>query len=287
MTAFHPKTSLTDPASPVFGAVSTAVIGALALVDQEKLTEVQRRTVHAATAALTGLYTAATVDQNRTVLVPLNAVAGLAAAAAALRFAKAGDEMDSRIVRWLSSAGVTRPRLCLAAGSAALTFAMFLADRAAARKEEYEAVPLGELAQAHPLKPAVRELATAILTATPVPGADALLTQLEKAEEVYWDEDFVPTAQFKIPDDVPRAVPHNQIFPVTARYEAETGLPMKVMLQIYDGKLEYLAVEAVAETEEPVEDLLDGWPKPDEVRYVIDGPDGALLPIGPTTQAQA
>ena len=31
MTAFQPKTSLTDPASPVFGTVSTAVIGALAL----------------------------------------------------------------------------------------------------------------------------------------------------------------------------------------------------------------------------------------------------------------
>jgi hypothetical protein len=123
MTAFQPKTSLTDPASPVFGTVSTAVIGALALVDPAKLTEVQRRTLHAAAAALTGLYTAATVDQNRTVLVPLNAVAGLAAAAAALRFANAGDELESRMVRWLISAGVTRPRLCLAAGSAALTFA--------------------------------------------------------------------------------------------------------------------------------------------------------------------
>ena len=287
MTAFQPKTSLTDPASPVFGTVSTAVIGALALVDPAKLNEMQRRTLHAAAAALTGLYTAATVDQNRTVLVPLNAVAGLAAAAAALRFANAGDELESRMVRWLSSAGVTRPRLCLAAGSAALTFAMFLADRAAARKEKYEAASLDELAQVRPLTPAVRELARAILTAAVVPGADALLAQLEKAEEVYWDEDFVPTAQFKIPDDVPRAVPHNQIFPVTARYEAETGLPLKVMLQIYDGKLEHLAIELVAETEEPVEHLLDGWPNPDEVRYVIDGPDGAPLPIGPTTQAQA
>lgn len=287
MTASQPKTSMTDPASPVFGTVSTAVMGALALVDPAKLTGVQRRTLHAATAALTGLYTAATVDQNRTVLVPLNAVAGLAAAAAALRFANAGDELESRMVRWLNSAGVTRPRLWLAAGSAALTFAMFLADRAAARKEEYEGVALEELAQVRPLTPAVWELTKGILTAAVVPGADALLAQLEQAEEIYWDENFVSTVQFRIPDDVTRAVPHNQIFPVTARYEAETGVPLKVMLQIYDGKLEYLAIALVTETEEPVENLLDRWPNPDQVRYVIDGPDGTPLPVGPTTQAQA
>ena len=184
MTAFKPKTSLTDPASPVFGTVSTAVIGALALVDPAKLTGVQRRTLHIATAALTGLYTAATVNRNRTVLVPLNAVAGLAAGVTALRFADAGDALESRMVRRLSSVGFPRPRRWLAAGSAALTFAMFLTDRAAARKEAHEAISLDELAQVRPLTPAVRDLARAILSVAVVPGADALLAQLEQAEEV-------------------------------------------------------------------------------------------------------
>ncbi|MDQ0821378.1 hypothetical protein QFZ79_003753 [Arthrobacter sp. V4I6] len=67
---------------------------------------------------------------------------------------------------------------------------------------------------------------------------------------------------------MPHAVPHIQVFPVTVGYEAETGLPLQVMLQIYDGKLEHLAIDTVAETEEAVEDLLDRWPNPDEVQYV-------------------
>ncbi|MFJ5696621.1 hypothetical protein [Arthrobacter sp. NPDC093139] len=287
MTAFKRKDSLTDPVSPVFGAVSTATMGALALVDPAKLTKAQRRTFHAATAVLTGLYTAVTVDRNRTVLVPLNAVAGLAAAAATLRFADAGDAVESRMVRWLNLAGIQRPRRWLAAGSAALTFVTFLADRAAARKEEYEAAALDEPAQVRPLTPAVRDLATAMLTAAVVPGADALLAQLEQAEEVRWCEDFVSPAIFKVPDDVPRVVPHHQVFPVTARFEAENGFPLQVMLQIRDGKLEHLGIDTVAEPEEPVEDLPDRWPDLDKVQLVIDGPDGARLPVAsdPTTLA--
>ncbi|MFJ5695959.1 hypothetical protein ACIP9X_19195 [Arthrobacter sp. NPDC093125] len=281
MTAFKRKDSLTDPVSPVFGAVSTATMGALALVDPAKLTKAQRRTFHAATAVLTGLYTAVTVDRNRTVLVPLNAVAGLAAVAATLRFADAGDAVESRIVRGLNSAGIRRPRRWLAAGSAALTFVTFLADRAAARKEEYEAAVLDEPAQVRPLTPAVRDLVRAILTAAVVPGADALLAQLEQAEEVHWSADVVSSAFFKVPDDVPRAVPHHQVFPVTARFEGENGLPLQVMLQIRDGKLEHLGIDTVAEPEEPVEELPDGWPDLHEVQFVIDGPDGTRLPVTP------
>ncbi|WP_457974592.1 hypothetical protein [Arthrobacter sp. D1-17] len=287
MTTFQPRTSLTDPASPVFGTVSTAVIGALALVDPAKLTTAQRRTLRTATAALTGLYTAATVNRTRPVLAPLNAAAGIAAAALVLRFADANDALESRMVHWLSSAGISRPRRWLAAGSAALTFAMFLADRATARKEERESVALDALTQVRPLTPAVGELTRAILSAADVSGADALLAQLEQAEEIYWDEDFVPAAQFQIPDDVPRAVPQIQVFPVTARYEAETGAPLQVMLHIYDGKLEHLAIDTVGETDELVEDQLDRWPNPDEVQYVIDGPDGTPLPIRPNPQAPA
>lgn len=288
MAAIQPKTSLTDPASPVFGTVSTATMSALALVDPAKLTKAQRRAWHAATAVLTGLYTAVTVDRNRTVLVPLNAVAGLAAAAAALRFADAADAVESRMVRWLHSAGIRRPRRWLAAGSAALTFVTFLADRAAARKEEYKAAALDEPAQVRPLTSAVRDLATAILTAAVVPGADALLAQLARAEKLYWNEDFISPAIFNVPDDVPRAVPHNQVFPVTARFEAENGLPLQVMLQIRDGKLEQLGIDTVAEAaEEPVEDLPDRWPDLDEVQFVIDGPDGTQLPVASDPTALA
>jgi hypothetical protein len=274
--------SLTDPTSPVFGALSTAVMGALPLIDPSRLDPMQNRVLHAATAAATGFYTAVTVDRNRTTLVPLNVIAGIAAAAAAVRFADAGDALDTRLVLGLSSAGVRHPRRWLAAGSAALTFGMFLADRAAARREEYEAVSLDELAQVRPLTPAVRELVEGMLRAADVPGAAALLSQLEHAEEVYWDEDFVSTVQFKVPDDVPRAVPFTHVFPVTARYVAENGLPLQVMLQVFDGKIEHLAIDVVTETEESIEgleDVLDRWPDPDKVQYFIEGSDGTSHPV--------
>ncbi|WP_087873339.1 hypothetical protein [Arthrobacter globiformis] len=279
MREYTISVSLTDPVSPVFGAVSAATMGALVLVDPAKLTKAQRRTFHAASAVLTGLYTAVTVDRNRTVLVPLNAVAGVAAAAATLRFAEAGDAAESRMVRWLGSAGIQRPRRWLAAGSAALTFVAFLADRAAARKEEYDGVSLDAPEQVRPLTPAVRDLARAILTAAVVPGADALLAQLDQAEEVQWGGDSSSPAIFKVPDDVPRAVPHHQVFPVTARFEAESGLPLQVMLQIRDGKLEHLAIDTFGEPDVPVNEIPDRWPNVSELQFFIDGPDGARLPV--------
>ena len=255
-------------------------------VGRHKLTEAQRQALRAANAVLTGLYTAPTVDRNRTFLVPLNVVAGFAAAAATLRFAEVGDAAESRMVQWLNSAGIQRPRVWLAAGSAALALAAFLADRTAARKEEYDAVSLDAQEQVRPLTPAVRDLTRAILTAAVVPGADALLAQLEQAEEVHWNGDSASSVFFKIPDDVPCTVPHQQVFPVVARFEAESGLPLQVMLQIRDGKLEHLAIDTFGEPEDPLDEIPDRWPNLGELQFVIDGPDGARVPVAPNPSAQ-
>jgi hypothetical protein len=190
------------------------------------------------------------------------------------------------MVQWLSSVGIQRPRRWMAAVSGALAFAAFLADRTAARKEEYEAVSIDAQEQVGPLTAAVRELTRGILTAAVLPGADALLGQLEQAEEVHWNGDSASSAYFKVPDDVPRAVPHQQVFPVVARFETETGLPLQVMLHIRDGKLEHLSIDTFGEAEEPLDEIPDRWPNLGEVQFVIDGPDGARVPVAPNPSAQ-
>lgn len=275
---FKGQASLTDPTSSAFGIVATAVMGALPLIDPFKLNSNTRRALHAATAAATGIYTAVTVDRNNTTLVPLRAVAGLAAAAVALRFADAGDALDSRMVQKLRSAGVRHPRRWMAAGAAALTFAAYLADRAAARKEEYEAV--SDLERLRPVGPAVRNLVEGILRAADVAGADALRAQLEVAQEIYWLDGFSSTAQFRVPDELPRAVPHNQVFPVRAMYTAPNGLRLQVLLQVFDGKIDHLAIDAAdPENMDSVDDFLDAWPDLSAVTYLLDRPDGKTAPI--------
>ncbi|MFF2317949.1 hypothetical protein ACFVTE_16960 [Arthrobacter sp. NPDC058097] len=285
MDEFRTVTHRHGPVPPVFGAVSGASLSALAFVDPAKLTTRQRRALHAASAVLTGLKIAAIVDRNRTILVPLNVVAGLAAAAVTLRFAEAGDAAEFRMVQWLAAAGVRRPRRWLAAASAAAALAAVLGDLAAAPKEEREPASFEVPEQVRPLTPAVRDLVNAILTAAVVPGANALLAQLEKAEQVHWDEDLGSPAIFNVPDDVPRAVPHQQCFPVVARFEAESGLPLQVMLHVRDGKLEHLDIDTFGEPEEPLDEIPRRWPNLDEVQFFIDGATGTRLPVAPNTPA--
>lgn len=275
---FKRQASLTDPTSSTFGIVATAVMGALPLIDPFKLNSPTRRALHAATAAATGIYTAVTVDRNNTTLVPLRAVAGLAAAAVALRFADAGDALDSRMVQKLRSAGVRHPRRWMATGAAALTFAAYLADRATARKKEYEAV--SDLERLRPVGPTVRNLVEGILRTADITGADALLAQLEVAQEIYWYDGFSSTAQFRVPDELPRAVPHNQVFPVRAMYTAPNGLPLQVLLQVFDGKIDHLAIDAAdPENMDSADDLLDAWPDLSSVTYLLDRTDGKTAPI--------
>lgn len=131
---------LADPTSPVFGITSTAILGALPLIDTSKLNDQQRRTAHVATAVFSGLYLGITIGGQR--LLP-RALVGLAAAAATLRFADVSDVIDARVEEKLRLAGIRHPRRWMAAGTAALTFAGFLSDRAAARRRS-KAEPINQ-----------------------------------------------------------------------------------------------------------------------------------------------
>ena len=273
--------SLTNPASPIFGVLSTAVMGVLPLIDASKLDNTRRQAAHIATAVVTGAYVAVTVGGNKRGLVPLKAVAGLAAAGIAMRFADTGDAIDARLEQKLRLAGARSPRRWMAVGAAAITFAGFLGDRVAARRELFEPVSFDQLERVRPVEPAVRRLVEGVLGAAEIAGAGELRAQLDAAQEAYWYDGFTSTAQFMVPDELPRAVPHNQVFPVRARFAGPNGNPLQILLQVFDGKIDHLAVDAAdPEHLEDVQDMLDGWPDPSEVTYVLDGPDGKTVPVG-------
>jgi hypothetical protein len=269
---------LDDASSPAFGVVSSVAVGVLTLVDPAKLQGAGRTAVRSATAVLTGWSVAASVDHGRPVLVPLRAVAGLAAAGAAFALADKSDRLDARMVQALRSAGLQHPRRWLAAGTTAIMFGSYLLDRALKSEPEYVAIE--DLERVRPLAPEVRHLVEGILRAADVPGAAALLSQLDDAQELYWDEEFSSTAQFRVPDEVPRAVPHNQVFPVGGRFTDPNGRPLQLLLQVFDGKIDHLAIDAVdPDDTDDLDDLINRWPDPSEVTFVLDGPDGNTTPI--------
>lgn len=271
----------TNPTSPSFGISSSVAVGALTLVDPARLHGKARTAVHAATGAVTGWTVATSVNRDNTVRAPLKAVVGLAAAGASMALADKSDRLDARMVQALRSAGLRHPRWWLAAGASALMFGSYLLDRATTGAGT-RFVTLEEAGTVRPIDPAARKLVEGMLTVADIPGSEVLLAQLERAEELSWDEEFDTTLTFQIPDDVPRVVPHDQTYPVHALFEAANGFSFRLRLQTVDGKLDFLAVEAADDDyPDPIYDLIDRWPTPSAVRYVLEGPDGGAEPVGP------
>ncbi|GAA2173522.1 hypothetical protein GCM10009784_08160 [Arthrobacter parietis] len=228
------------------------------------------------------MYVAATVAGSKTGLVPLKVVAGIAAIGITLRFADAGDRIDLRLEAKLREAGARHPRHWMATVAAVATFAGYLSDRAsAARKERYEIVPGHPPGQERDLAPGLRSIVEGILGARRIPGARELLAQLDAAQEVHWGNEFDSTAHFRVPEDLPRAVPHNQVFPVRAQFTGPDGTRLQLLLHIYDGELEILTVDAADPDHTGyVDGDLTGWPDPSAVTYVMDSPDGRTVPVG-------
>lgn len=272
--------SLSDPASPIFGILSTATMGALSLIDASTLGDRQRRSVHVGTAVVTGLYAGVTVGGKH---LPLRVLAGLAGGAVALRFADLGDIIEARLEEGLRRAGARHPRRWMAAGAAAVTFAGFLGDRAAARRESAVAMLDDASEQVNPLDPRVRGLIEGILGASDTAGAQELRAQLAVTQELSWGDEFTSTMYFDVPADLPRAVPHDQIFPVRAQFTGPGGAPNQVVLQLSAGHLDHLAVEPADQENVDLDDgLLAEWPDPSEVTHVFDGVDGAKAVLQPT-----
>ncbi len=135
--------------------------------------------------------------------------------------------------------------------------------------------------QVRSLDPRIRGLIEGMLDATETAGVRELRAQLAVAHEVHWADEFTSTVYFEVPADVPRAVPHDQVFPVRAQFVGPEGAPHQVLLQLSAGRLDHLTAEASdQETVEFVESLLTEWPDPSEVVYAMDSADGTNSPIG-------
>lgn len=270
---------LADPASPAFGAASTAIVAALTLVDPERLSRAGRRGFRVVSAVATGFYVGVAVDRDGTIVVPARVMAGVAVGGVAFAAADLSDALDGRIVRRLCAVGFRHPRWWLAAGAGAATFLTHLADRAAAGRDGWREFA-DDPGMLRPVDPAARALMAGILNAAQVPGSEALLGQLAVAQARVWDDEFSTTLQFAVPDRAPRVVPHNHVYPVRARFEAFTGQPLEVLLQVYNGKLEHMAIDAPVDGYPgSIEELVDRWPDATRVSYVRDGADGQLSPV--------
>ncbi|WP_158041312.1 hypothetical protein [Kocuria sp. CNJ-770] len=238
-------------------------------------------------AATTAWWAGVTTD--RAALVPANVVAGALSGVTVLALSDASERLDARIMGRLEAAGVRHPRRWVAATSLASVLVGYAVDRAGARAAtqalEVEENPVRTRA----LTPVVREVVRGILQATDSADAQVLLGQLAVAQESFFDDDlegFSATVEFQVPEDVVRVVPHHQTYPVQARYQAADGTVLQIRLQVMEGKLSHLAIdfadEAHYEDEEAidvVEELIDQWPAPADLRYVREGPDGQLLPV--------
>ena len=134
----HP---LADPASPAFGIASTAVMGALSLIDPATLDKQQRSVLRVASAVVSGLYAGVTIGGKR---LELRILAGVATGAATLRFAAASEAIDVRLENTLRALGVRHPRRWMAAGTAAFIFVGFVADRGTAKRQMHATAPDSE-----------------------------------------------------------------------------------------------------------------------------------------------
>lgn len=279
----HPRLArFADPTSPVFATASTAAFGGLSLVDPARLSPRRRQAYRAALAATTGLWTAVTTDRDRTLLLPAHLVAGLLAGGATWALADASESLDTRLITRLQTAGVRHPRRWMAAISAAGVLASFAVDRAMSQTASEE-VWLEDLMRTRPVTPQVREVVQAMLQVPGAPDAGELLAQLEAAQESYFDDGenrFATMVEFDVPEEVVRVVPHTQIYPVQARFTASNGTELAVSLQIHEGKLANLEIETVGDEDtDPVDELLDRWPDPTDLRYVRDSTDGTSHPL--------
>jgi hypothetical protein len=112
-------------------------------------------------------------------------------------------------------------------------------------------------------------------------GARTDAQALEVGEESVRTRALTPAVR-----EVVRVVPHHQTYPVRAEYQAPDGTLLQISLQLLEGKLSHLAIDFADETHyedesaiDVVEELIDQWPAPADLRYLREGPDGRPFPL--------
>lgn len=272
---------LSDPHSVEFGIVSTMTIGVLSLIDPGPLKPGARALYRTGIAGITAVMTWVT---TRAEISSVEARVGttVGATGAALGLVGAAEAVDARMQRGLVRMGVRRPRLVIAATSAAFTAATFLADRAVAEHAATRGGPDAFGWEDRALTDPVRALTAALLARTDAFGAPELRAQLDGARErAFTDERFRSPSfvQFAVADDAPLAVPGNAAFPVTARFATDDGTLYVVTLSIGEGRLSSLEIVEVTEDGEEPTNEADRWPEAHEVTLHVETPRGTV-PLG-------
>lgn len=242
------------PGRPERAVALSLLLGAVALIDPAKLGPGSRALYRTGLAGLSAGVVAADADEQ--LLPETRVAAALAAGGATLGLAQGAEAIDARLQRSLRRRGVVKPRLVFAAATVALSLAAELpALRAAAnqrRSGSSAGDPVGlESAGEHTLAPlpeGARAVIAGMLDFSADPSSSALRAQLGSARERLWDGisgsfDII-TLVVHEPDTLPRAVPYDQVFPVTARFvDRDSGRTRIVRLRVESGRLAELSIE--------------------------------------------
>ena len=242
------------PGRPERAVALSLLLGAAALIDPAKLGPGTRALYRTALAGVSAAAVASDADDELSTETRL--AAAVAAGGATLGLAQGAEALDARLQRALRRRGVSKPRLIFAAASTALSLAVELpALRSAAAKRRATAggtsSGIPESADGHTLAPlpeGARAMIAGMLDFSADPSSSALRAQLASANERLWEG---VSGSFDIislvvdePDALPRAVPYDQGFPVSAQFvDPDSGRARVVRLRIESGQLAELSIE--------------------------------------------
>lgn len=264
-------------ASEIACVASTA---ALTLVDPRTLNEKTRKQYQVANAAVAGLlsFTEPTTPTSPSFIKRL----GINAVTMAGSYWLASgilDRADTAVHEFLARRGVQHPRRAMALTAAGSTLGSLVLNRITAKIEEnaqqYTEAEDQEITL-DPVNGHVQAIVNQLL-AEDRPGAEALRTQLETAQQLNLGaEDVASEAYFVVEDSAPRTVPREQQWPVSARF-TRGDYSFVLTLQITDGQLAALNVGLGDDLDGAEEADLDKasqqlttWPVPDELEISVE-----------------
>ena len=296
---------LNNPNSVIHGVVSTAAVTGLALVEPRKLTTGRRLAYRSAIAGLTAWVMHASLrpvnEDDFDIVGPVGRAAiTTGTAGAVFGIAEVGEKLDARLHDSIKRAGVRHPRLWMATGEGAVSAATWFLGRRfdnggisfedifneafeEAMEEEERVAPNRTL---HEVPENLRAIISAMLEATDEFGAPQLREQLAAASVYHWNgaEPDFNSAQFHVPNHIPRLVPGNYRFPVIGRFTALGDLTFTIQFFVDDG---YLGSVHIEDSGDWTQEQLDRWeeicedvperdiiPSPDKVELLIETNSG-------------
>lgn len=287
---------------PVTVAASALALGAVVLPDPARLSPVALHLQRLGRAAYLGWFTWDLTRRTPMPEVPASLFGAAAGAGLGLAMAPVDEATDAWAMRLMDRIGVRRPRLAIAlAGAAAGTLAVLDNQTRPTEEDILDLMTPEDLFEAVEVPPRARDLIGAMLDAADPDGAlgpaapvtsasvEALREQLSFARASMLSEDVADLATdvfLDVPEDAPRAVPHQQTWPVRGHFEAG-DLPLQLELSIGDGRLVGLSImqrDADLAEDDPrweadILDVLQEWPAPEQVRWVVETAEG-YRPVG-------